>query len=63
MEKIEIPQEAVDFLTDIEQYGINHDFKELQFSRGKINYDRILKKLAAVELPDPLSLTYSTLNL
>lgn len=62
MEPIEIPQETVNFFMDIEQYGINHDFKELQFSRGKINYDRILKKLETVELPDPLSLTYSTLT-
>lgn len=62
MSALEIPKEVFDFFTDLEEYNINHHFEELQFSRGKISYDKIIKKLADVELPNPMSLTYSTLS-
>lgn len=58
----EAQKEIHDFFEDIELYKRNIDFTELQFSRGKRNYDRILKRLEAVDLPDPSLFNFKTLS-
>ncbi len=58
----EVQKEVHDFFFDIEEYNLNCDFSELTFSRGKKNYDRILRRLENVNLPDPTLLRYQSLS-
>lgn len=56
-------QQAYDFKMDTKRFGYDTSFKELSFSKGNKNYNRILKKLEEITLPDPSIFTYSTLTL
>lgn len=56
-------QKAVnDFFKDIETYNYNHDFPELEYSRGKRNYERVIKRLETITLPNPYQLRFQTLS-
>ena len=46
-----------------EKFGHNHDFKELSFSRGKKNYERLQKRLSTIQLPDPSTFKYLKISL
>lgn len=59
----EVIQQAYDFKMDAKRFGYDTSFKELSFSKGNKNYNRILKKLEEITLPDPSIFTYSTLTL
>lgn len=52
-----------DFFYDINKYHYNHDFDELSYSRAKKNYERILKRLYEIKLPDPKLFKYTSLTL
>ena len=41
------------FYMDSEKYGYDITFPELQFSKGTRNYNRILKRLTEINLPNP----------
>lgn len=62
MENIAGLQEAIDYINDMNEYGYNHTFDELSFSRGKRNYDRIFKTLSTIKLPNIKSLQYQSLT-
>ncbi len=51
------------YYEDIYRFKINNSFDELQFSKGKINYDRLCRRLAKIELPDPSLLPYQQITL
>lgn len=51
------------FYMDSEKYGYDITFPELQFSKGTRNYNRILKRLTEINLPNPALFKYSTLTL
>lgn len=56
-------QKAVyDFFEDIELNNRNHDFTETEYNRGKKNYERIVKRLETITLPDPYQLKFQTLS-
>lgn len=59
---LEIP-EVQSYYEDIYRFKINNSFDELQFSKGKINYDRLCRRLAKIELPDPSLLPYQSITL
>ncbi len=63
MQEIQALMEANDYVNDMNKYGYNHDFTEISFSRGKRNYERILKTLSTIDLPDPEKFKYSSLSL
>lgn len=52
-----------DFFYDINRYHYNHEFDELSYSRAKKNYERILKRLYELNLPDPKLFKYTCLTL
>ncbi len=56
-------QQAYDFKMDAQRFGYDMSFKELSFSKGNKNYNRILKKLEEISLPDPNIFTYGNLTL
>ena len=62
-----LPQEAVqqayNFKVDAQTYGYDISFRELAFSKGNRNYNRILKKLEGITLPDPSLFKYGNLTL
>ncbi len=62
-----LPQEAIyqsyTFKQDVKEFGYNTEFKELSFSKGNRNYNRILKTLQEVTLPNPSSFVYNKLTL
>ena len=59
---LELP-EVQAYYEDIYRFKINNEFEELKFSKGKINYDRLCKRLANITLPDPSSLPYQKITL
>lgn len=59
---LEIPG-VQSYYEDIYRFKINNSFDELQFSKGKINYDRLCRRLAKIELPDPSLLPYQSITL
>ena len=56
-------QQAYNFKMDAKQYGYDTTFKELSFSKGNKNYNRILKRLEEISLPDPTLFTFERLTL
>lgn len=56
-------QQAYDFKMDVKKFGYDMTFTELTFSKGNKNYNRILKRLEEISLPDPSLFKYSTLSL
>lgn len=50
------------YYQDIYRFKINNSFDELQFSKGKINYGRLCKRLASIDLPDPSLLPYQQIS-
>ena len=63
MENEEIMLQANFFFLDSDKYGYDITFPELQFSKGTRNYNRILKRLTEINLPNPDYFKYSTLTL
>lgn len=61
------PNEAIEqayhFNLDVEKFGYDTSFKELEFSKGKRNYSRILKRLAEVNLPNPQDFIYQRISI
>lgn len=62
-----LPQEAIqqayNFKVDAQTYGYDISFRELAFSKGNRNYNRILKILEEVKLPNPEQFKYNNLTL
>jgi hypothetical protein len=62
-----LPQEAVqqayNFKVDAQTYGYDISFRELSFSKGNRNYNKILKRLEEVKLPNPEQFKYNNLTL
>lgn len=62
-----LPQEAVqqayNFKVDAQTYGYDISFRELAFSKGNRNYNKILKRLEEVKLPNPEQFKYNNLTL
>lgn len=52
-----------DYIDDMYKYGYNHTFDDISLGRARKNYERILRNLANVTLPNPSSLKYSNLTL
>lgn len=59
----DVLREVNDFFEDLTKFNINHEFRELNFSRGNRNYERILKRLEGLNLPDPSLLIFQSLTL
>lgn len=58
-----LPPEAYDYYEDIGKYQIKNSYDELQFSKGKINYERLCKRLATLQLPNPKVFLYQNLSI
>lgn len=62
-----LPQEAIqqayNFKVDAETYGYDISFRELSFSKGNRNYNKILKRLEEIKLPNPSLFKYNNLSL
>ena len=62
-----LPQEAIqqayNFKMDAQKYGYDTSFKELSFSKGNKNYNRILKILESISIPDPSLFKYNNLSI
>lgn len=62
-----LPQEAIqqayNFKMDAKKYGYDTTFAELTFSKGNKNYNRILKRLEEINIPDPSLFTFNKLTL
>ena len=62
-----LPQEAVqqayNFKVDAQTYRYDISFRELAFSKGNRNYNKILKRLEEVKLPNPEQFKYNNLTL
>lgn len=56
-------QQAYNFKLDAKTHGYDMTFKELSFSKGNRNYNRILKKLEEITLPDPSQFVFNRLSL
>ena len=56
-------QQAYNFKMDAQKYGYDTSFKELSFSKGNQNYNRILKRLESISLPDPSLFKYNNLSI
>lgn len=56
-------QQAYNFKMDAKKYGYDTTFKELTFSKGNKNYNRILKRLEEITLPDPSLFIFQKLTL
>lgn len=54
---------ALDFYQDAERFGYDINFTELEFSKAKRNYERILKRLREITLPNPATFKYTTLTI
>lgn len=50
------------YLICTQEYGHNHEFTELSFSRGRKNYERIQKRLSGIQLPDPSKFKYTNIS-
>ena len=59
---LEMP-EVQGYYEDVYRFKINHQFDELVGSKGKTNYDRLCRRLAKIELPNPSLLPYQTITL
>ena len=59
----ETVQQAYNFKVDAQTYGYDISFRELAFSKGNRNYNKILKRLEEVKLPNPEQFKYNNLTL
>ena len=60
---IEALNEAKRYKEIKEKYNYNDSYKELEYSRGRKNYDRIITRLMNIELPSYLELTYTKITI
>ena len=51
------------YYEDVYRFKINNSYDELQFSKGKINYERLCKRLANITLPGPSTIPYQKITL
>lgn len=51
-----------DFFSDINRYGYNTEYSDLSYGRAKKNYERLLKRLAELNLPDPKKFKFSYMS-
>ena len=58
-----LPPEVYDYYEDIGKYQIKNSYDELQFSKGKINYERLCKRLTTLQLPNPKIFLYQNLSI
>ncbi len=63
MQELQALTEANDYVNDMNRYGYNNTFTEISFSRGKRNYERILKTLSTISLPNPETFKYQKITL
>lgn len=62
MSPFEIEKAVYDFYEDLSKYNRNHEFIETKYGRGNLNYERILKRLEKINLPDPLRFQFQVLR-